>query len=72
VVDRTRILLSMNEGTQRLLLIEEASRRMQVSPSTVRRYITERGLPVVKLSPRAVRIDAKDLEAWIRARAVAA
>jgi len=62
----------MSEGTQRLLLIEEASRRIHVSPSTVRRYIVERGLPAVKLSPRAVRIDASALEEWIRAHAVAA
>jgi excisionase family DNA binding protein len=62
----------MSEGTRRLLLIEEASRRMQVSPSTVRRYIAERGLPVVKLSPRAVRIDASALEEWIAAHVVAA
>jgi excisionase family DNA binding protein len=71
-VDRTRTLLSMNADTQRRLLIEEASRRMHASPSTVRRYIAERGLPVVKLSPRAIRIDAAALEEWIRAHVVAA
>jgi excisionase family DNA binding protein len=62
----------VNDDKQRLLLIEDASRRMQVSPSTVRRYIAGRGLPVVKLSPRAVRIDASALEEWIAAHVVAA
>lgn len=47
-----------------LLTIEEAAERLSVSPRNIRHQIYLRRLPIVKVG-RLVRIDERDLEAFI-------
>ena len=56
------------DAGQRLLSVEEAARRLRLSPLTVRDYIRRQGLPAVRLSPRVLRVRERDLEAWLEAR----
>lgn len=51
-------------GPGRLLTIEEASQRLNVSIRNIRHQIYKRRLPVVKIG-RLVRVDEEDLEAFI-------
>lgn len=52
------------QGLERLLTIEEAAERLNVSVRNIRHQIYRRRLPVVKIG-RLVRVDEKDLEAFI-------
>lgn len=47
-----------------LLTIEEAAERLSVTPRNIRHQIYLRRLPIVKVG-RLVRIDERDLEAFI-------
>lgn len=47
-----------------LLTVEEAAERLSVSPRNIRHQIYLRRLPIVKVG-RLVRIDERDLEAFI-------
>lgn len=51
-------------GPGRLLTIEEASQRLNVSIRNIRHQIYKRRLPVVKIG-RLVRVDEEDLETFI-------
>ncbi|CAN5684891.1 hypothetical protein BH20ACT21_BH20ACT21_10170 [soil metagenome] len=51
-------------GPGRLLTIEEASQRLNVSIRNIRHQIYTGRLPVVKIG-RLVRVDEEDLEAFI-------
>lgn len=53
--------------TGRLLLVDEAAERSQLSAAFWRREITRGALPVVRLG-RAVRIDERDFLAHLEAR----
>lgn len=50
--------------SQNLLTMEEAAERLSVSPRNIRHQIYLRRLPIVKVG-RLVRIDERDLEAFI-------
>ena len=52
-----------------LLTIEEAAERLSVSPRNIRHQIYLRRLPIVKVG-RLVRIDERDLEAFIESSRV--
>jgi excisionase family DNA binding protein len=59
----------MMEGKQleanSLMTIEEASRYLQLSVKCLYRYSSERKIPVIKISGRAIRFRREDLDAWI-------
>jgi len=48
---------------KRLLNVKEVSERWNISPWTVRAWVSQRRIPHVKLGGKAVRFDIKDLEA---------
>jgi excisionase family DNA binding protein len=56
----------------RLLTTREVADRLGVTPETVLRWIDRRGLPVVRLTSRALRYDRAALDAWIAERTTAA
>lgn len=47
-----------------LLTIPDAARLLNVKPATVYTYVA-RGMPHVRLSPRCIRFEEKDVLAWI-------
>lgn len=47
------------------LSISEAAEQLQVHPRTLRRYIRDGKLNVLRLSPQVVRIRAEDIEAFL-------
>ena len=51
-----------------LLTVEQAADALQLHPDTVRRYIRERKLRAVRLSPTNVRIRRSDLDKFIEER----
>jgi len=55
----------------KLLRKPEAAERLRVSAATLNRYIGGHSLPVIHLSPRAVRIDEGALERFIASRSSA-
>jgi excisionase family DNA binding protein len=48
------------------MTIKDAADFLEVKPCTVRRYIKARLFPVVRLTPRTLRINRGDLEAFKR------
>jgi excisionase family DNA binding protein len=49
-----------------LLDVREAAALLKISPGSLYHWLSEdRGLPVVRLSPRCVRFRRSDLEEWI-------
>jgi excisionase family DNA binding protein len=50
---------------ERLLTVAEAARRLDVSPSTVWRWIDARRLPAVRVGMRKIRIRSADVEAMV-------
>lgn len=52
--------------SERLLTIEKVASFLQVSPSSVYRWIKAGKLPAIKLGHRQVRVRQTDLEAYIR------
>jgi excisionase family DNA binding protein len=58
--------------TDRLLTTREVADRLGVTPETVLRWVERRGLPVVRLTSRALRFDERRLDAWIAEHTVAA
>ena len=46
--------------------VAEAARLLEVSPSTIWRWIDAQRLPAYRLGPRSIRIKRRDLEAAIR------
>ena len=58
--------------SERLLTTREVAKILGVSPETVLRWIDSRGLPVVRLTSRALRFDEGELDAWIAERTTAA
>jgi excisionase family DNA binding protein len=56
----------------RLLTTREVADRLGVMPETVLRWIDSRGLPVIRLTSRALRYDEADLDAWLAERTTAA
>ena len=51
-----------------LLTVEQAADILQLHPDTVRRYVRERKLRAVRISPTNVRIRRSDLEKFIEER----
>jgi excisionase family DNA binding protein len=51
----------------RLLEVSHVAHRLGASQDFVRRLIREGRLPAVRLSPRFLRVDARDLETYIEA-----
>jgi len=58
--------------TDRLLTTREVADRLGVTPETILRWIDRRGLPVVRLTSRALRYDPDAIDAWIGERTAAA
>jgi excisionase family DNA binding protein len=58
--------------SDRLLTTREVADRLGVMPETVLRWIDSRGLPVIRLTSRALRYDEAELDAWLAERATAA
>jgi excisionase family DNA binding protein len=56
----------------RLLTTREVAERLAVSPETILRWIECRGLPARRLTSRAIRFDAHEVEAWLAERATGA
>ena len=47
-----------------LLKIPDAARLLNVKPSTIYSYL-EQGMPHIRFSPRCIRFEEKDLQAWV-------
>lgn len=62
----------MNQAEQALtrddemLHVPEAARRLGLAESTLRRWVLLRKIPIVRLSPRAVRVPASAVEKILR------
>jgi len=54
-----------------MLTIKQISERLGLHENTIRRYISEGKIPIVKFD-RAVRVEEKDLEKFIKVRKRAA
>jgi excisionase family DNA binding protein len=50
--------------SDRLLTTREVAERYAVTPETILRWVERRGLPVLKLTSRALRYDEAALDAW--------
>lgn len=50
----------------KLLRIAEAAERLGLKPATIRKMIYRREIPVVRPTPRAVRIKEEDIETLIK------
>lgn len=55
----------------RLLTTREVADRLGVTAETVLRWIDSRGLPVIRLTSRALRYDQGELDAWLLERTAA-
>lgn len=53
-------------AASKLLRIAEAAERLGLKPATIRKMIYRREIPVVRPTPRAVRIREEDIEALIK------
>lgn len=53
-------------GDGQFCTVAEAARLLEVSPSTIWRWIDAQRLPAYRLGPRSIRIRRQDLEAAIR------
>ena len=51
-----------------LLTIKEVASRLKMNKFTIYRKVESGELPSVRLGSRAVRVDEKDLNAWIQKR----
>jgi excisionase family DNA binding protein len=60
----------VSPGSPEWLTIEQAADWLQVSTKTIRRYIEAGSLPAVNLGGRAIRIQRKDLDAWLETRRI--
>jgi excisionase family DNA binding protein len=58
--------------SERLLTTREVAKILGVSPETVLRWIDSRGLPVIRLTSRALRFNQGELEAWLAERGTTA
>jgi excisionase family DNA binding protein len=59
----------MDDNGRTLLTIGEVAAYLGQSTGSVRRHIRRDGLPAVRLGPPpsgALRVDARDLDAWLR------
>ena len=45
--------------------VQDAAKRLSVSPDTIRRAIKANALKAVKLTPQITRINVKHLEQWV-------
>jgi predicted site-specific integrase-resolvase len=50
-------------GMRELLTAEELSRRLKVSPETVRKWGRQAKIPVIRISPKVLRFDIEAVEA---------
>lgn len=57
----------MNE-VRPLLTTREVAERLAVSPETILRWVERRSLPARRLTSRAIRFNADELEAWLAER----
>ena len=55
--------------SERLLTTAEVADRLGVSPETILRWVDHRGLPAIRLTSRALRYDADELDAWLAEKA---
>jgi excisionase family DNA binding protein len=58
--------------SERLLTTREVADRLGVIPETVLRWTDSRGLPVIRLTSRALRYDEDEIDAWLAEHATAA
>jgi excisionase family DNA binding protein len=58
--------------TAQLLTTREVASRLGVSSETVLQWVETRGLPAHRLTSRAIRFDADELDAWIAEHATGA
>lgn len=56
------------EPIARLLSLEQAAECLAVSRTTVQELVDSGKLPVVEVTGRAVRVDARDVEAYIKSK----
>jgi excisionase family DNA binding protein len=59
-------------ASERLLTTREVADVLCVSAETVLRWVGTRGLPARRLTSRAIRFDAAELQEWLDDRATAA
>lgn len=57
-----------NRELETLLTYDQLADRLQVSPGTLRNWVSQQFIPHVKLG-RAVRFEINDIQAWINKRA---
>lgn len=57
-----------NRELEILLTYDQLADRLQVSPGTLRNWVSQQFIPHVKLG-RAVRFEINDIQAWIKKRA---
>jgi excisionase family DNA binding protein len=51
-----------------LLTIDEVAAELKLHPDTVRRYIREKKLTVIRIAPNSVRIRRSELERFLKER----
>ncbi len=56
--------------TEKLLKIEDVAECLQLSVGTVYHLISQKRIPVVRISSRCVRFRREDIEKWVEERAV--
>jgi excisionase family DNA binding protein len=64
------LLAEPETAAPRLLTPEQACEALGVSRSTLQELIDSGALPVVEVTGRAVRVDVRDVEAFVKARRV--
>ena len=52
-------------GPRTMISLEDAARRLDVHPRTVRRYIAESRLTAFRVGPRLIRVDAAEVDALL-------
>lgn len=54
------------KNTQTYYTIEEIATLLKVNPESVRRWVRSKKLPAIKLGGKYIRIEASDLEGFIK------
>jgi excisionase family DNA binding protein len=66
------ISVESTSGEDRLWTVKEAAHFLKLYPLSLYHLISERRLPVIRISSRCVRFSRRALEAWIAEKAVPA
>lgn len=70
LLERVVALQTAGKPPEPLLTLEQAAERLCVSRTTVQELVDRGELPCVEVTGRAIRVDPRDIEAFLKAKRV--